>query len=123
VVEDNTFLRTALMASLKQLGYQAWDAKNGEDALQLMNEKGAEVTLILSDLIMPFMGGEELIRTLRAQGWRQPIVVCSGHPQATTKMEQLYSHGSISWLPKPPTLTQLSHSLYEALHPQESQVH
>jgi PAS domain S-box-containing protein len=118
VVEDNTFLRTALMASLKQLGYQAWEAKNGEDALERMGKEGAEVKLILSDLIMPFVGGEELIRTVRAQGWRQPIIVCSGHPQANAKMEQLQGHGAITWLPKPPTLTQLAQSLYQALHRQ-----
>jgi two-component system, cell cycle sensor histidine kinase and response regulator CckA len=118
VVEDNSALAAALISTLQQLGYQVLEAKNGEDAARLMAQEGHKVNLILSDLLMPLMSGEALIQSLRTQGWGQPVVVLSGHPLPETELEQLLSGGQISWLPKPPTLTQLAAALHEALHPQ-----
>ena len=89
----------------------------------MMNQKGEDVTLILTDLLMPVMGGEELIRTLRAQSWQQPIVVLSGQPLSAPEIEQLQGHGQISWLIKPPALEQLARTLNQALHSHSSESH
>jgi PAS domain S-box-containing protein len=117
VVEDNAGVRTALVSALAQLGYQTLDAKNGQDAADLMHKEGDKVALILTDLIMPVMGGEDLIRTLRSQGWNQPVVVLSGQPLPATEIERLHRYGHITWLLKPPALDQLILTLNKALEP------
>ncbi len=117
VVEDNNVLRTALVTALEQLDYQVLTATDGQDAAFLMTQKGDQVKLIMSDLVMPVMSGEGFIRTLRTQGWEQPMVVLSGHALPADKLEQLHRFGKISWLPKPPTLVQLAVALQQALQP------
>jgi signal transduction histidine kinase/ActR/RegA family two-component response regulator len=117
VVEDNDVLRAALTSALGQLGYLVLDARDGQDAATLMSLEGNKVHLILSDLIMPVMGGETLIRMLRAQGWDQPVVVLSGHALPAPEAEHLSRYGRISFLVKPPTLTELALIIDQALHP------
>ena len=115
VVEYNNVVRTALISAVEQLGYRVLEARNGQDASALMHQEGKAIRLILSDLVMPVVNGEEFIRSVRAHGWEQPVVVLSGHPLSEDKVAQLYSYGQVSWLPKPPTLAQLACALDRAL--------
>jgi CheY-like chemotaxis protein len=62
VVEDEDNLRTLICEVLTQQGYQVMKATNGREALELLHEKKAQVDLIVTDMIMPEMGGLELIR-------------------------------------------------------------
>jgi PAS domain S-box-containing protein len=118
VVEDNIALRTVLSSTLEQLGYQVVVANHGQEAAALIAAAGDSIKLIVSDLVMPYMSGEELIRTLRSRGWKQPIVVLSGYPLPADKVEYLHSFGRINWLLKPPTLEQLATMVHQSLHPQ-----
>ena len=71
VVEDNPSLRDALAGTLQSLNYRVITAVNGQDALdQLFGDDtaqgdGVQVDLIVSDLVMPGMGGQALFRALR----------------------------------------------------------
>jgi CheY-like chemotaxis protein len=121
VAEENDVLRTALTASLQQLGYQTLEAKNGQDVARLMTKEASKVQLILSALTMRDMSGETLIQTLRSQGCLQPVVLLSGHPLPESEVAQLYSHGQVSWLLKPPTLAQLAFTLNQALDSQSAE--
>src|SRR5690606_11186792 len=69
VVEDSDFLRAAVVSVLTQLGYQTLAARNGQEAFDLVIQEQEKIQLILSDLSMPLMGGQELIRAVRMQGW------------------------------------------------------
>ena len=123
IVEDNDEVRAALVVTLTQLGYQTVDVSNGQEAVNLMNQEGVNqegvnqegdrIALILSDLIMPILGGEALIHQLRAQGWHQPIVVLSGQPLSMSEIEQ--SKNKVRWIPKPPAVDQLALTLNQAL--------
>jgi two-component system, cell cycle sensor histidine kinase and response regulator CckA len=119
VVEDNDVLRTALTASLERLGYQVLEAGNGQDAAMILAKEGDKVQLILSDQKVRDMDSEALIHTLRSHGGHQPVVFLSGQPLPESEVERLSMQGQISWLLKPPTLSQLALTLNQALdsHP------
>jgi CheY-like chemotaxis protein len=113
VVEDNAAARAALADSIELLGYQVLEAANGRDALAIMDEH-PEVALVLSDLVMPNMGGQGLFHALRQQGSTVPVVLLTGHPKEK-ELEDLRAHGLNGWLLKPPSLEQLGDAVARAL--------
>lgn len=81
VVEDETTTRTLLVAELEKAGYQAFHAKDGEEAFQVT--KAVRPDLIISDIVMPEMDGNQLIRRVRASGFGKkiPFIVLTSHGQ------------------------------------------
>jgi signal transduction histidine kinase/CheY-like chemotaxis protein len=113
VVEDNVPVRTALADSLRQLGYRIRTAFNGHEALELIADHG-DVDLVLSDLVMPEMGGEALFHEIRARGLNLPVVIISGHPMKQ-ELVRLTAEGLAGWMLKPPDMEELSQMLAQAL--------
>lgn len=107
VVEDDVAVRGALVESLKLLDYRVREAANGHEALQVLDKCSTEISLILSDVVMPGMGGKALLYTLRERGLTVPVVMLTGH-SVQGEMEELRTQGVADWLPKPPRLEQLS---------------
>ena len=64
IVEDDRFLRRACETSLRRRGFDVVTASDGEEALRLVREEPP--ALLLLDMLMPKVGGIELLRTLRA---------------------------------------------------------
>jgi CheY-like chemotaxis protein len=60
VVEDNPTTRLALVDSLAQLNYHTLEAGNGREGLALFEQAAGKIALILSDLVMPEMGGADI---------------------------------------------------------------
>ncbi len=114
VVEDNSSVRTALVDSLRLLNYEVIEAKNGRVALEVLANQAAEIDLVLSDVVMPEMGGIALFHALKQQNLPLPIILLTGHPQSK-EMENLQALGLAGWLPKPPDLANLSHLIAKAL--------
>ncbi len=76
LVEDNETLRRAAQAALESLGYRVVTAANGHEALALCRSPrwtagGPSIDLVVTDIVMPEMGGEALMRELTVRG---------GHP-------------------------------------------
>jgi PAS domain S-box-containing protein len=115
VVEDSDFLRMAIVSALTQLGYQSRTASNGQEGFDLVLKEGDGVALILTDLSMPIMGGKELIRAVRGQGYQQPILVLTGQPLSPGEVEHLQSYGRVSRLQKPAAIDRLAFALHHAL--------
>jgi PAS domain S-box-containing protein len=114
VVEDGEAVRAALVTSLEQLNYQALEAANGEEALAVMEEQGKRIALVLSDVVMPVMGGIALLHALREKDWQTPVVLLTGHPM-DNKLDGLEAQGLSAWLPKPPSLERLAQAVAKAL--------
>jgi two-component system alkaline phosphatase synthesis response regulator PhoP len=75
VVEDDRTLRQALTFNLTREGYEVSGASNGEQALTVAQAQRFD--LILLDLMLPGMGGIELLRVLRREGNATPVIVVS----------------------------------------------
>jgi PAS domain S-box-containing protein len=118
VVEDEDALRTALVESLKRLNYQTLEATNGQEALTVLAERGAQVALVVSDVVMPKMGGVALFHTLREQerlqNWQTPVILLTGHPMHK-ELDELRAQGLSAWLTKPPEFKHLAQAIDEAL--------
>jgi PAS domain S-box-containing protein len=114
VVEDGDTVRAALVDSLEQLNYRTLAAGNGYQALALMEKQGEQIALILSDVVMPGMGGIPLFHALRQKGWQTPVILLTGHPMEK-ELQALRAQGLSTWLPKPPSLERLAQAVDEAL--------
>ncbi len=114
VVEDHAPLRTTLVELVAAWNYHVEAAINGEDALARMKEAAAPFQLIISDVVMPKLGGVGLLKALRKTGDATPLILLTGHPMGD-ELEPLCQHGLHGWLTKPPDAEQLSHMIAEAL--------
>jgi two-component system cell cycle sensor histidine kinase/response regulator CckA len=107
LVEDDAILREVLVSSLEQLQYRVLVAEDGRAAVTLLTESATGVDLILSDVVMPKMGGVELFHTLRDAGRRIPLILLSGHPWDEDVLE-LRRLGAVQCLQKPIKLEMLA---------------
>ncbi len=108
LVEDNEVVRTALTCTLEQLNYQVMSAVEGEAALRILADHDAHISLLITDVVMPGMGGVALVRHLRKRGWRKPIVMLTGHAM-DENLEALRREGLIeNCLTKPVVLQELA---------------
>jgi len=114
VVEDGAAVRAALVASLEEWNYRVLEAVNGREALALMEERGEQIALVVSDVVMPEIGGIALFHALREKGWQTPVILLTGHPMGD-ELDELRAQGLSAWLTKPPSIEQLAWALGEAL--------
>ncbi len=125
IVEDNATLREALASMLSMLNYNPLTAANGREALALLRQQadnaqtGApttdhDIALVLSDLVMPEIGGKELLETIQQWGLRLPVVILSGHPMEA-EAQMVKSHYAAGWLLKPFDFQQLANMLAQVL--------
>lgn len=79
VVEDEDAVRTIVMRTLQAEGYEVLGARDGNEALRELEEVGGAVNLVITDIVMPGMGGRQLVAELSRRYRRIPIVWMSGH--------------------------------------------
>jgi CheY-like chemotaxis protein len=79
LVEDAPSVRRTVRTTLLRLGYQVVEAADAEEALALCRAPGARVDVLLSDVVMPGVGGVELARRLRHERPTIPVVLMSGY--------------------------------------------
>lgn len=113
VVEDDATVRAAMMDVLRSLDYIPYAASHGREALELLDAH-PETALILSDMVMPEMGGRELFRTLRDRGSVVPFVMMTGHPLSDEENEKL-PDGLSGWLMKSTSTEKLATLLADVL--------
>lgn len=101
VVDDSATMVLSLKTSLSMRGFQVETASNGQVALERLRA-GLKPDLILTDVNMPFMGGLELIRNVRALPHLRfvPILALTTESDAT-KREEARRNGATGWLVKP----------------------
>ena len=84
VIEDETNLRKPLTLKLEAEGYQTEVADNGDEAMKTL-EKNTDFSLIILDLIMPHTNGFEVLKKLKSQGFKIPVLVLSNLGQTEDK--------------------------------------
>jgi len=107
LVEDDEAVRDVLLESLRLINYEVVCAANGREALTFFEQQATRPALIVSDVIMPEMGGLDLFHALYEKQIRLPMILISGHPQEQ-EILQLQDKGKIVCLTKPPDLSQLA---------------
>jgi PAS domain S-box-containing protein len=84
LVEDEAPVRRILRRALSQHGYRVLEARDGIDALDVASAHPGAVDIVVTDVVMPRMGGVALARKLRSERPGLPVLFVSGHPQERT---------------------------------------
>jgi PAS domain S-box-containing protein len=100
LVEDEPQVRGAASRVLRRYGYTVLEGQNGLEGLALWSERGHEIALIISDVVMPQLGGREMVRRLRDEGATVPVLFISGYAQGAAP-ERLDDSGRSAFLAKP----------------------
>jgi PAS domain S-box-containing protein len=114
VVDDEETVRISVRRILQKYGYAVIDAGDGAAALELLATHGTRISLLLTDMVMPTMGGRELIEHAAAMIPRLRIVVMSGYTEDTT-LQQGELAGEHAFIAKPFTVDDLAATVRRAL--------
>ncbi|MBD2562898.1 MULTISPECIES: hybrid sensor histidine kinase/response regulator [Nostoc] len=106
VVDDEAAIRDVTKTSLESHNYKAITASDGIEAIALYAEHRDEISLVLTDMVMPSMDGITTIRTLRKINPDVKIIAVSGL-SSTDKVNTAYDMGIKAFLSKPYTASQL----------------
>jgi len=79
LVEDEALVRLFTSRILKVCGYDVIEAESGEEALEKVKGSESEIDLLLTDVVMPKVGGGELAKTLKARHPGLKVVYMSGY--------------------------------------------
>jgi two-component system, cell cycle sensor histidine kinase and response regulator CckA len=114
LVEDEEMVRRAGRRILEKHGYRVLQAADGQEAMELLRARGDEIALIVSDVVMPRMGGRELYASLREEGFMMPFLFTSGYTDRMSS-DTVALDPNVPVLPKPWTWTELTASVRAAL--------
>jgi two-component system, cell cycle sensor histidine kinase and response regulator CckA len=112
VVDDETPILTISKETLQFYNYQVLTANNGIDAIAQYAQHQNEISLVLMDMMMPEMGGEKAIQTLRLMNPRVKIIASSG---IESNKEVAAAVGAKAFLSKPFTSDDLLNTLHRVL--------
>ncbi len=115
VAEDEPAVRGLVCEMLNQLGYTVLKAADGDEALRIL-EKHGPVDLLLTDVIMPVMGGRELARRVSSLEPATKIVYMSGYTDDTLAFHGL-PQPDMAFIQKPFTPAALAEKLRSVLSP------
>jgi CheY-like chemotaxis protein len=120
LVEDEPSVRDLALRLLNQQGYKVLEAANGEEALRVVQEHaGEKIHLLLTDVVMPQMGGKELANRLKLLRPDVKVLYTSGYTD-----DAIVHHGVLEpgthFLQKPFSPKTLSHKVREVLDREEA---
>jgi two-component system response regulator MprA len=104
VVDDDPQLREALTRALELDGYEVGTASNGAKALEAVGKQRPDVMVL--DVMMPYVGGLDVCRTLRERNDRLPILVLTARDEVGDRVAGLDA-GADDYLTKPFALDEL----------------
>src|SRR3990172_3071813 len=84
VVDDEAAVRNVSKLYLEQCGYTVLTAEAGHRGLHVFVEHAAEISLVLLDMTMPGLNGEEVFRELRRHRNEVPVILSSGFGEQET---------------------------------------
>jgi len=100
VVDDEPAVRLVALKALRATGLEIIEAADGQAALLAFAQRAADINLVLLDLTMPGLSGEETLRQLRALAPKLPVIIMSGYSEGET-MGRCASLGVSGYLAKP----------------------
>jgi CheY-like chemotaxis protein len=112
VAEDEAVVRDLLVVMLQQQGYRVLTTIDGQEALEILQLRGAEIDLIISDVVMPNVGGLEFVERAAEIKPGLPAVLISGYTANALPKGQAQN---AIYLEKPFTARQLGDVIHRAL--------
>ncbi len=114
VVEDNKEVRDFIKQVLQELGYKTLEAAEGIEALEILKEKGKNIDLVLTDVIMPNMRGDRLAERIKEDYPHIKVIFMSGYADNIITKGGILKNG-INYLQKPLTAVTLAQIIRKVL--------
>jgi len=114
VVEDNHDLRILVSRYLESLGYQLTQASDGSEALEICRHQPNAVDLVMSDMVLPHLGGFDLFHQVRELIPRLPFLFTSGYSEEAAESTLLGLPG-VDFIPKPYEVADLAKKVSKLL--------
>ena len=114
LVEDEAPVRTLARRVLEQAGYIVLEAADGMEGVRIADAFEGEIDLLLTDVVMPNLGGRGLVERLRANRPRMAVLFISGYPDGEMERAGLTSGGA-TYLEKPFSPRMLRDTVRQAL--------
>jgi CheY-like chemotaxis protein len=114
LVEDDSGVRNVARRVLSEFGYRVLEAVDGIDALRVWHEQNGNVDLVITDVVMPGMGGQELVKRLAELRPDTKVLYVSGYTDSSALRAGFTDTGP-PLLRKPFTATSLADKVREIL--------
>lgn len=116
IADDSRVMRNIIDRIVRPLGHETLHAGNGQEALDLLDEHGQTIGLILLDWNMPVMDGLEVLKSMRENRIHQniPVLMVSTESEGE-KTAQALDAGAQGYLPKPFTAEDLTSMILKTL--------
>ena len=115
LVEDEASVRHLEGAILRRLGYDVLEAVSGEDAIQLLTSQAVPIHIMLSDIVMPGMGGRELAERVASLRPEMKVLLMSGYTDDRVLQCQIRDR-TVAFLQKPFSPDALARKVREVLN-------
>ena len=112
LVEDEPMVRAVAERALTRHGYHVITANNGEEALEVIS-RGDDISLLITDVVMPAMDGPTMVREARKTRPDLPILFMSGY--AEEQLRKSIDLDKVAFLPKPFSVQELAEAARRAL--------
>src|SRR5215469_12057738 len=117
VIDDEANLRKVLAALLRRDGYDVTIAEDGEMGLAEFQKNGADA--VITDLVMPKLGGMEVLRAINSADPEVPVIIITAHGTVDSAVEAI-KLGAFDYVTKPFDQSELSNVLAKAVRTHES---
>jgi len=114
IADDEDDVRAMLRAMLESFGYRVLEACDGREAVDLYRERGGEIDLVLLDMMMPRMTGEEAFAEIRRISPSARAVLASGYDDRG-RIAEVVASGFSGFLQKPFRRRELGQKVSEAM--------
>ena len=104
IADDEKHIRSGLSLAIGMEGYQCFEAENGKEAWKIINDNS--IDMVITDLKMPVMSGQELLRKISGSFPNMPVVVLTGHGTVEDAVEAM-RNGAVDFISKPVNIDHL----------------
>lgn len=116
IIDDEKNIREGLAANFEMEGYNVKLAENGQEGLNFVSK--GDIDLVITDLRMPGISGEEVLRKITTETPGIPVIVLTGHGSIDAAVDAM-RNGAYDFLTKPLNLDQLTLIVKRALETRE----
>jgi DNA-binding NtrC family response regulator len=113
VVDDDPTQRRLIQAVLEREGFAVVHAENGDEAIGRLSA-GAKIDVVLLDLVMPGLSGQDTLAEMRARGFAQPVIVVTATGGIETVVQAMQA-GAVDFFVKPAAPERILVSIRNAL--------
>ena len=114
LIDDDRSVRLTARRMLEYFGFTVIDAEDGQAGVELFRERAAELALVICDMTMPKLNGEETVRALRVIRSDVPVILTSGYNELEAT-RRFMSKGLAGFLEKPFSTADLMRKLQAVL--------